>query len=135
MPLSRTRVRVVRQIFWLSIIPLLSSCGQSAPATIGSTAVINPATVVLASIVGTDPGGSASATVSAPPNTGCTIAYTTPDGRRAHLPNLNPRTTDARGRATWTWYIATNTPRGVGMVAVTCGGVTRSARILIGVGE
>lgn len=120
---------------WLLIVLLLSSCGQAVPATAGSTAVIAPAAVVLASIVGTDPGGSASATVSAPPNTRCTIAYTTPDGRLAHLPNLNPKTTDARGKATWTWYIATNTPRGVGMVAVTCGGVTRSERILIGVGE
>ena len=90
---------------------------------------------MLSSITGATPGGNASATVAAPPNTRCTIAYTMPDGREGQLPGLGPKTTDAQGKATWTWYIATNTPRGIGMVAITCGGITRSERILIGVGE
>jgi hypothetical protein len=99
------------------------------------SATVTAADVVLSSITGASPGASASATVVAPPKTYCTIVYTMPDGREGHLPGLSPKTTDAHGKATWTWYIATNTPRGIGMVAVTCGGVTRSERVLIGVGE
>ncbi|MDQ2787031.1 MAG: hypothetical protein M3Y58_18735, partial [Chloroflexota bacterium] len=114
---------------------LLASCGQSAtPAPLVST-TIAAGDVVLSSIRGTDPGGSASATVAAPPNTRCTIVYTTPDNRIMHLPGLGPKGTDAHGKATWTWYVATNTARGIGTVAITCGGITRSERILIGVGE
>ena len=121
---------------WLPVIVLLAACGQSAtPQPVAPAATVAAADVVLSSITGADPGGNAAATVVAPPNTRCTIAYTMPDGREGRLPGLAPKTTDARGKATWTWYIATNTPRGIGRVAITCGGITRSERILIGVGE
>jgi hypothetical protein len=125
----------VRRMRWLPVAVLLASCGQSATPPPVLSATITAADVVLSSISGAIPGGNASATVVAPPSTRCTIAYTMPDGREGHLPGLSPKNTDAHGKATWTWYVATNTPRGTGMVAVTCGGVTRSERILIGVGE
>jgi hypothetical protein len=121
-------------MLWLSMIVLLAACGQSAPQPVDS-ATVAAGDIVLSSINGANPGGNASATIAAPPNTHCTIAYITPDGRAGNLPGLGPKATDAHGRATWSWYIATNTPRGTGMVAITCGGVTRSERILIGVGE
>jgi hypothetical protein len=120
---------------WLPMLMLLASCGQTATPPPILSATITAADIVLSSVTGAIPGASASATVVAPPNTRCTIAYTMPDGREGQLPSLSPKTTDMHGKATWTWYIATNTPRGTGMVAVTCGGVTRSERILIGVGE
>lgn len=114
----------------------LAACGQQAASPPpADSATIAPADVVLSSISGADPGGRASATITAPPNTRCTIVYTMPDGREGRLPGLDPKTTDARGAATWSWYITTNTPRGIGMVAITCGGITRAERILIGVGE
>jgi len=117
------------------VIVLFASCSQSVTPLPIVSATLTAGDVVLSSITGTDPGGSASATVAAPPNTRCTIAYTTPDNRMAHLPGLGPKMTDAHGKATWTWYVATNTARGIGTVAITCGGITRSERILIGVGE
>jgi len=125
----------VRRWRWLPMIVLLAACGQSATPPPVVSATITAGDVVLSAITGTEPGGSASATVVAPPNTRCTIAYTTPDNRTASLPGLGPKTTDAHGKATWTWYVATNTARGIGTVAITCGGITRSDRILIGVGE
>lgn len=125
----------MRRWFWLPAIVLLASCGQSATPPPVVSVTITAGDIVLSSITGTAPGGSASATVAAPPNTRCTIAYTTPDRRTAPLPGLGPKTTDAHGKATWTWYVATNTARGIGTVAITCGGITRSERILIGVGE
>lgn len=126
---------IVRRWLWLPAIVVLAACGQSAAPQPVDSATVAAADVVLSSVRGANPGGNASATIAAPPNTRCTIAYTTPDGRAGNLPGLGPKATDARGRATWSWYIATNTPRGTGMVAITCGGVTRSERILIGVGE
>jgi hypothetical protein len=120
---------------WLPVIVLLTACGQSATPQPVDPATIVAADFVLSSITGADPGGNAAATIVAPPNTRCTITYTMPDGREGRLPGLGPKTTAVNGKATWTWYIATNTPRGIGMVAITCGGITRSERILIGVGE
>lgn len=125
----------MRRLLWFPVIMLFVSCGQSAEPQQVVSATIAAADVVLSSITGANPGGNALATVAAPPNTRCTIAYTMPDGREGHLPGLGPKTTDVHGKATWSWYIATNTPRGVGMVTITCGGITRSERILIGVGE
>ncbi len=125
----------MRRWLWLPAIVLLAACGQSATPPPVVSATIAAEDVVLSAITGTDPGGSASATAVAPPNTRCTIAYTTPDNRMASLPGLGPKTTDAQGKAAWTWYVATNTARGIGTVAITCGGITRSDRILIGVGE
>jgi hypothetical protein len=132
---GRWKAVAVRRMLWLPVIVLLASCGQGATSPPVVSATVAAADVVLSSIAGANPGGRASATISAPPNTRCTIAYTMPDGREGRLPGLGAKTTDARGAATWTWYIATNTPRGVGTVAITCGGVTRAERILIGVGE
>ena len=94
-----------------------------------------PLRVNVTAIRGTIPGGQASATVLTAPNTRCTIVYTMPDGRIGSAAGLGPKTTDAQGRATWTWSVPTTTAPGVGKVAVTCGGVTGSERILIGVGE
>lgn len=118
---------------WLALALFAVACGgTSAPET--AAAPGTPITgVVLSSVVGANPGGRASASVIAPPNTRCTITYTAPDGRIGRLPGLDPKTTDAGGRATWTWTIATTTAPGIGTVAVECGGVTRSERILIGV--
>lgn len=125
----------MRHWFWLSIGLLVVACGQSAAPTTAPTAAPGtvPTGVVLSSITGAPPGGQASATVIAPPNTRCTITYTMPDGQVAHLPALSPKTTDAQGKATWKWTIATTTTRGIGMVTVECAGVTRAERILIGV--
>jgi hypothetical protein len=124
----------MRRALWFFAALFLAACGGMAtPTDPIPTAGVSTAPVVLSSIVGTNPGGQASATVTAAANTRCTIAYTAPDGRVARLPTLGPKTTDAHGRATWSWYVPTSTARGIGMVAVECGGVTRSERILIGV--
>lgn len=121
---------------WLcfSVALLVVACGRtSAPATTPAAPGTATTDVVLSSITGTNPGGQASATVTAAPNTRCTITYTAPDGRIGRVPGLGPKTTDAQGKATWRWYIATSTARGIGAVAVDCGGIVRSERILIGV--
>lgn len=126
----------MRRWCWLAVGLFAVACGQaSAPAAVTITPGTAATGVVLSSVKGTNPGGQATATVTAAPHTRCTITYTAPDGRASRLPGLNAKETDAQGRATWTWYIATTTARGIGMVAVECGGVTRSERILIGVGE
>lgn len=135
MALLDWRKDVRRHWCWFPALFFLTSCGQpTTPASLVPTTSV-PVGVVLSSVVGTKPGGTASAAVTAPPNTRCTIAYTTPDGRTPRPPGLDPKTTDARGRATWTWYVGTNTAPGIGTVTVECGGITRSERILIGVGE
>jgi hypothetical protein len=132
---SPWKVGMVRRMLWLPVVMLLVSCGQPATSPPVASAPTTDANVVLSSITGANPGERASATISAPPNTRCTIVYTMPDGREGHLPGLGAQMTNARGKATWSWYIPTNTPRGIGMVAITCGGITRAERILIGVGE
>lgn len=128
---------------WLIVIGLLLT-GRSGATADGP----NPATpladgspaaagqVTLTAVIGTRPGGDASATVVGPPRTRCTIAYIMPDGRPGSAVGLGPQTTDARGRATWRWYVTTMTAPGIGTVAVACGGVTSATvPVPIGVGE
>ncbi len=112
-----------------------TACGSAtaattAPAT-GSPVV--GATVVIGGIRGGPPGGRASASVTGPPQTRCTIAVTAPDGHPINAAGLEPRTADAQGHAMWTWQIPTMTPSGIGMVDIACGGVHAApVRLFIG---
>lgn len=133
----------MRRWFVFLIGSLLVACGGATEsgaagavaATSAGASVTAGGRVILSSITGANPGGHASATIAGPPDTRCTITYTMPGGAVGNAAGLDPKTTDARGRATWTWYIATTTARGIGMVTVNCGGLMGSERILIGVGE
>lgn len=132
---------------WIVFGLLLVACGDTSAAGDGVTLTpivgagsptsetVAVGRVAIIAIKGTKPGGQASVTISAPPHTACTIQYTMPDGKVGRAPGLNNKTTDAAGRATWTWYVGTTSPSGIGTIAVDCGGVQASERILIGVRE
>lgn len=128
---------------WLSLGLLLVACGQQdmppattagiAPVVTGAASGSATTAVVIGGIRGGKPGDRASASVTGPPNTRCTIAVMAPDGRQIRAAGLEPKNTDAQGRAIWTWQIATNTPPGIGMVDIACGGVHAApVRLFIG---
>ena len=88
---------------------------------------------VVVTVHGAKPGERASATVSAPPHVQCVIIYRTPDGKTPRAAGLEPKTTDAQGRATWSWPIASTTATGIGEIDVTCDGIVAApVRIFIG---
>ncbi|MBV8085003.1 MAG: hypothetical protein JO247_09330 [Chloroflexi bacterium] len=82
-------------------------------------------------VLGGRPSQTASIAVTAAPNTPCTIGYTTPLGTRSTAAGLVTKTTDGRGRASWSFVIGTGTRPGTGEIAVTCGGVTATSAIVI----
>jgi hypothetical protein len=125
---------------WLALLcgAFLVACGadMASPGTgVSPGAPTQTAAVgrVVVSVKGAKPGEKASVTVSGPPNARCTIVYQTPDGKEPRAAGLEPKTTDARGNATWTWPIASNTATGIGVIQVTCDGVrAEPVRIFIG---
>lgn len=95
----------------------------------GSTAT----TVTFTSVVGAQPGGTASVTVQTSPNTVCAIDYFGPLGAdRYELGLLHRKTTDGNGVVTWSWPISTATALGTGTVDVACNGVVAKTGIPIG---
>jgi hypothetical protein len=125
-------------IRWAALLcgVLLVSCGGHTVAD--SAAFVTPAQTavsgrVVASVHGAKPGERAAVTVAAAPNARCTIVYETPDGKRPRAAGLEPKTTDAQGRAVWSWPIAATTATGIGMVQVLCDGIaSEPVRIFIG---
>jgi hypothetical protein len=119
----------------LFVLLACTACGAATPgpttSSSGSPAI--GGTVVIVGIRGGPPGSLASASVTGPPQTRCTIAVTAPDGHPINAAGLDPRTTDAHGHATWTWQIPTLTATGIGMVDIACGGVHAApVRLFIG---
>jgi hypothetical protein len=76
-------------------------------------------------------GATATATVTDAPGVTCTISYRTPSGAVSEAAGLGNATTDANGRASWSWAIGGSTNPGTGTVTVRCGTVSRSVPIVI----
>src|SRR5690349_13713524 len=97
---------------WLTLLGGLFLVACSADAA-GGTAIVptgssrTPASgQVIVTVHGAKPSEKASAAVTALPHAQCTIVYRTPDGKTPRAAKLEPKTTDAQGRATWSWPIA-----------------------------
>ncbi len=65
-------------------------------------------------------GGTARADVATTPNTRCTIKVVY-KGVTSNAAGLGPKTSDASGSVSWSWKVASNTPKGSWPVTVTCG--------------
>ncbi len=89
-------------------------------------------TVAITNVQGATLLGTASVTIKGPPNTPCSIAYTTPAGTNSGAQGLVMKTTDGNGVAMWSWTIGSFTRPGTGKVAVTCGGARATADIKVG---
>ncbi len=66
------------------------------------------------------PGGTARADVVTTPKTRCTIKVVY-KGATSNAAGLGPKTSDDAGTVSWSWKVATNTPKGSWPVTVTCG--------------
>ena len=134
---------MMRRCRWLLLLLFCCACASSGSPTATTGASMPPATtpaqnggvapVVIGGVRGGPPGSRASASVTAPPQTRCSIAVTAPDGHAINAAGLEPKATDAQGRAMWTWQIPPMTPAGIGTVDIACGGVHAApVRLFIG---
>lgn len=88
--------------------------------------------VQFVSVQGARPGGTAQVTVQTAPGATCSIQYITPAGTNSTARGLETRTATTSGQVSWSWVIGSNTRAGMGMVTVTCGGVSGRTPITIG---
>lgn len=102
------------------------------PSPTSASGSPSPVPVTFISVTGAPPGRDASATIQGPPNTVCSIEFFAPGGETTEAPGLDDKRTDASGRTSWSWPIATGTPPGMGRVIVFCGSAVGTGPITIG---
>jgi LysM repeat protein len=77
------------------------------------------------------PGETASLKATVAPNASCSLQYAPPAGTTDVANSVLAKSAEASGAISWTWDIAEKTKKGRGVVAVTCGGISVSAYIVI----
>jgi hypothetical protein len=105
---------------------------QTSSPTAGAAGATAGATLSILSVSGAKPGGAASVSVQAAPNSSCTLAFIAPPGSATVGASVGPQTADATGHVTWTWNVAAGTASGSGAVTVKCGDALASTSITIG---
>ncbi len=93
-----------------SLAPLPTESSRPSRTTITSVyRVVAPGQREVLSVLSPFPHGT------------CTLDVTLPSGRHSTASGLGSTSTNARGAATWTWWIGSRTGAGTAHVTVTCG--------------
>jgi hypothetical protein len=104
----------------------------ATPTTVPDGQLGQPAEELkIITVQGGQRGGEATVSVQAMPGAQCSIAYTTPSGRKSTAAGLEDKSADANGNVTWSWLIGDRTKSGTGTISVTCGSAKASADIVI----
>lgn len=105
---------------------------NSTPTKTATIVVIEGTAIRFVSVIGGSPGGTGNVVAQTTPEANCSILYMTPSGITSNAPDLaKSKRADGSGRVEWSWTNEATIKRGIGIVVVTCSGVSATAQITI----